>query len=155
MSVALALAFLAAVVAGMAQATQGVFNAAVARSLGPLVSALVSMSVAALALLVVILARAVPPPSWRSLMGLAPYPLLVGGLLGATNEMARGALKSHLPESQSAAVDAYEFYPIADLEKSAREDVEYFRNHELMLKSVNVTGWILDIDTGEVKKVVD
>lgn len=84
MNAPFALAFLAAVLAGMSQATQGVVNAAVARSLGPLVSALVSMSVAALALLAVILVKGVPLPSWRSLMGLAPYPLLVGGLLGAT-----------------------------------------------------------------------
>lgn len=43
----------------------------------------------------------------------------------------------------------------ADPFTGAKEDVDWFRNHELMLKSVKVTGWILDIDTGEVKKVVE
>ncbi|WP_182086342.1 DMT family transporter [Aureimonas sp. ME7] len=84
MSAVLFLAVAAAIVAGMAQATQGVFNAAIARVLGPLPSALISMSVAACVLLLVMLVRAVPFPPWRSVASIAPYPLLVGGLLGAT-----------------------------------------------------------------------
>lgn len=40
------------------------------------------------------------------------------GLLGATNEMARGALKQNLGGDVGKKVDEYEFYPIQDLEKS-------------------------------------
>ena len=81
MGIAWALA--AAVLAGMAQATQAVYNTAIARSIGTLPSALISMSVAAVILLAVCLVRQVPLPSLSNLGAIAPYPLLVGGACGA------------------------------------------------------------------------
>lgn len=74
---------------------------------------------------------------------------------GATNEMARSVLKQNLGISQSEKLDHYDFTPIVDLKKSAEEDVKFLKNHEWSLRKVKVTGWVLDIDTGLLEKVIE
>ena len=77
------------------------------------------------------------------------------GMLAATTELAHQVMKKNLGLADSREVDGFEVMPIADLEQSAREDVEYLRNHPLALGKVRVTGWIHDLDTGLIKKVVE
>jgi carbonic anhydrase len=73
----------------------------------------------------------------------------------ATTELAHSAMKKNLGREMDKYIDEFEVMPIKDLKKSAEEDVMYLRNHPLGLGKVRVTGWILDIDTGLVNKVVD
>ena len=85
----IAAAAAAAVLAGMAQATQAVYNNAVAKAIGgTLPAALVSMIVAAVILACVMLVRQVPFPGLGLLKASAPYPLFVGGLCGSVILMA-------------------------------------------------------------------
>jgi hypothetical protein len=44
--------------------------------------------------------------------------------------------------------------PLGSLEGSIREDVEFLR-HSLLLKHVNVTGWLLETETGIVAEIVE
>ncbi|KAL7930436.1 carbonic anhydrase [Trichoderma chlorosporum] len=76
------------------------------------------------------------------------------GLLGVPEEAVRGIMKKNLGLTESKEVDDFEIMTFFDLEKSTREEVEYLRHHPLALKSVRVTGWIHDTDTGLLKKVV-
>lgn len=84
MQFGLALVLGAAVLAGVAQATQAVYNTAIARAVGgPFVSALISMTIAALILLTICLVTRASPPGLAELRLMTPYPLLVGGGCGA------------------------------------------------------------------------
>jgi carbonic anhydrase len=77
------------------------------------------------------------------------------GLLGATNKMGRELLKANLGIKESEELDNMDFLPIEDLEKATKDDVEYYRNHKLRLAKVKVSGWIHDVDTGIIKKIVE
>lgn len=77
------------------------------------------------------------------------------GLFGVTNEIGRHIIKESMGVSQSDFIDNYDFMPISDLEQSAKEEVEFLRNHETYVKKTKITGWIHDTDTGLIKKVVE
>ena len=77
------------------------------------------------------------------------------GMLKATTELAHSVMKENLGRNESKDIDEFEVMPIEDLQKSAEDDVMFLRNHPLALGKVKVTGWILDIDTGLLKRVVD
>lgn len=77
------------------------------------------------------------------------------GLLGVTTEFAHDVIKRNLDPAVSEAVDNFAIFPIGDLEKSAAEDVEYFRQHLLLSPKVRVTGWIYDTDSGKLSQVVE
>ncbi|KAJ5218838.1 carbonic anhydrase domain-containing protein [Penicillium cinerascens] len=76
------------------------------------------------------------------------------GLLGVDANVARHAIKQNLGITESKDVDAFEVFPITDLDKSAAEDVEFFRNHPLMMPKIRVTGWVYDTDSGTLKQIV-
>jgi carbonic anhydrase len=77
------------------------------------------------------------------------------GLLGPTNEMAREIIKNNSGIERSEELEDMDFLPFESLEKAVKEDAEWFRNHKLKLGKVKVTGWIHDIDTGVVRKIVE
>jgi carbonic anhydrase len=77
------------------------------------------------------------------------------GLLGVPTEVVHSVMKKNMGLNESADVDSFDIIPISNLEESAKEDVEFLRNHPLALKKVRITGWIFDTDTGLINKIVD
>ncbi len=62
-------------------------------------------------------------------------------------------IKSLLKEKYPAAADEVEgidFLPFGNLEGSVKEDVEYLKQHPLVLKETKITGWIYEVETGKV-----
>ncbi|KAJ7124749.1 carbonic anhydrase [Mycena crocata] len=57
------------------------------------------------------------------------------------------------PDDVSCAeqVDAIDFLEFGDLEKSVKNDVNFLKESPLILKGTKITGWIHEIETGEVR----
>ena len=48
----------------------------------------------------------------------------------------------------------FRFYTFSDLENNVREQVATIKNHPLIPKNIPVTGFVYDVDTGRLKKIV-
>lgn len=61
--------------------------------------------------------------------------------------------ESNLDENEKATaqIDQMDFLEFRNLEQSVRDDVQFLRDSPLMLKGTTVTGWIHNIDSGEVR----
>ncbi|MET0257641.1 MAG: DMT family transporter [Methylobacterium sp.] len=104
MAYAILWALAAALLAGMAQATQAVYNAAIARAVGgALPAAVLSMVIAAGFLILIGVARQIALPTATAIGSIAPYPLLVGGACGA---IILSCVLFALPQIGSASVVA-------------------------------------------------
>lgn len=49
---------------------------------------------------------------------------------------------------------SFDFLPFPDLDEAVREDVEFLRKSQLVHRGVEVSGWIYEVETGRVRKVV-
>lgn len=68
-----------------------------------------------------------------------------------TSHSLRKLVKESDPENQSLeAVDGIDFLEFQDLEESVKQDVEYLRNHPLLIAGTKVSGYIHDVETGKV-----
>ncbi|KAK1244482.1 hypothetical protein MKX07_003281 [Trichoderma sp. CBMAI-0711] len=75
--------------------------------------------------------------------------------LRLTQEVVHGIMKKNLGLTESKDVDDFGVLTFLELEKSTREEVEYLRNHPLAWKQWRVTGWIHDMDTELLRKIVE
>jgi len=74
-------------------------------------------------------------------------------MLAFKNEELQGLLKEKYPQA-SSEVDSIDFLSFSDLEGSIRADVEYLKEHPLVLKESVVSGWVYEVETGKVRQVV-
>ena len=51
-------------------------------------------------------------------------------------------------------VQSFDFLPFPDLEEAVREDVEFLRKSQLVPRTVEVSGWVYEVETGKVREVV-
>src|SRR5256886_12330584 len=70
------------------------------------------------------------------------------GMLTFTDEQLRQKLRDEL-----AVISEHEFLPFGDLEQSVRDDVEIIRSSPLLLRDVQVRGFIYDVKTGRLREV--
>jgi len=75
------------------------------------------------------------------------------GMLTFNNDVLRGKLKESHPE-QSAEIDKIDFLAFPHLEQSVHDDVKFLKDHALVLDESVITGWVYDVKTGKVQKVV-
>lgn len=66
----------------------------------------------------------------------------------------RNLVKARVGASSHAALDAIAFLEFPDVAESTKQDVEFLKKHDLILKDTPVTGWIYEVETGRVVKVV-
>ena len=73
-------------------------------------------------------------------------------MLTFTTDQLRRIVKEADPGNIAVAqaVDQIHFLEFSDLERSVKYDVEFLREHPLVLKDTIVTGWIYHVETGEV-----
>jgi len=71
------------------------------------------------------------------------------GMLTFSNEDLRKKLKQEL----NADAEHIDFLPFKDLEQSVRDDVATIKNSPLLLKNIEVSGFIYDVRTGRMLPV--
>jgi carbonic anhydrase len=71
------------------------------------------------------------------------------GMLTFTNDDVRAKLKAET----GASADDIDFMPFTDVEASAQADVRTIRQHPLLPKDLDVTGWVYDVATGRLDEV--
>ena len=74
------------------------------------------------------------------------------------DDALRSKIKANPPKPNNpvsdAAIDAIAFLPFRDLEKSVKDDVEYLKEHPLVVADTTITGWVWDVKDGKITKVV-
>ena len=78
------------------------------------------------------------------------------GMLTFKNQDAEGIVRKNLGEEGVTALRGFgnDFQPFSDLEQSVKDDVALLKGSKLIPDSVNVSGWIYEVETGKVRPVV-
>lgn len=78
------------------------------------------------------------------------------GMLTFSDELLRSkVIDAHPGDTKvSEAVNDLQFGPFPDLDRSVKDDVAFLKNHPLVLKEGNITGWVYEVETGKVREVV-
>jgi carbonic anhydrase len=72
------------------------------------------------------------------------------GMLTFTNDDLRGKLAADTGKDASHM----DFLPFSDLDQSVRDDVRRIRDNPFIPPDVEVSGWIYDVKTGQLREVV-
>jgi len=72
------------------------------------------------------------------------------GMLTFSNDDAKAAVQGN-----GGKIDeAFDFQPFPELEAAVKRDVEFLTGHEGLPKGVSVSGWVYDVTTGKVARIV-
>ena len=72
-------------------------------------------------------------------------------MLTFKNDELHTKLKEKYPGAASE-IQAIDFGPFIDLEGSVKADVDFLKNHPLVLKESVITGWVYECETGKVRE---
>ena len=70
-------------------------------------------------------------------------------MLTFTTPQLQAKLKESYPQA-SSEIDSIEFHAFPQLEQAVKDDVEFLKNHPLVLKESVITGWVYEVETGKV-----
>ncbi|GAA5898687.1 hypothetical protein JCM8208_004732 [Rhodotorula glutinis] len=78
------------------------------------------------------------------------------GMLTFERDDLRGLLaeREGLSDEARALASRIETHEFGDLEESVREDVAAIRRHPLVLEGTPVSGWVYEVETGRVRRLV-
>ncbi|KAJ9609600.1 hypothetical protein H2200_005928 [Cladophialophora chaetospira] len=78
------------------------------------------------------------------------------GMLTFKNEDAYGIVEKTLGSEASAELKSrgLDFLAFPKLEDAVKQDVEYLKNTKLVPDSVNISGWVYEVETGKTVRVV-
>ncbi|OCH88621.1 carbonic anhydrase [Obba rivulosa] len=77
------------------------------------------------------------------------------GMLTFDTPQLRKLVKESDPGNTALqAVDNIDFLEFPDLEQSVKDDVTYLKENPLVLPETTVTGWIYEVETGKIRRVV-
>ncbi|KAK4238263.1 hypothetical protein C8A03DRAFT_33716 [Achaetomium macrosporum] len=78
------------------------------------------------------------------------------GMLTFKNEDAYEVVREKLGQEavEKLRQTNFDFLPFPDLEKAVVADVEYLRRSELVPRSVVISGWVYEVETGKTRRVV-
>lgn len=72
------------------------------------------------------------------------------GMLTFSNEDAKAAVRGN-----GGKVDeGFDFLPFGELESAVKRDVGFLQGHESFPEGVKVSGWVYDVTTGKVARIV-
>ncbi|KAJ7356921.1 carbonic anhydrase [Mycena albidolilacea] len=79
------------------------------------------------------------------------------GMTKVTTDRMRELVKTANPgrDDVAATVDSMDFYHILDVEESVKSDVKFLAENPLILKGTKLSGWVYDVETGKISKVVE
>ncbi|KAJ8596790.1 carbonic anhydrase [Rhizopogon salebrosus TDB-379] len=77
------------------------------------------------------------------------------GMLTFTDEQLRSKVISAHPGNAavSEAISSLQFGPFPNLDASVKDDVTFLKDHPLVLKEGNITGWVYEVETGKIRAV--
>ncbi|OXV11845.1 hypothetical protein Egran_00394 [Elaphomyces granulatus] len=76
------------------------------------------------------------------------------GMLSFKNEDALTMVEKNLGVQARANLEGFDFHTITNLEEAVKSDVKWLKDCSYVPRDVLVSGWIYDVATGKVKKVV-
>ncbi|EPQ61075.1 carbonic anhydrase [Gloeophyllum trabeum ATCC 11539] len=77
------------------------------------------------------------------------------GMLSVTTDQIRKTVKDSDPQNDALkAVNNIDFLEFSDLEGSVKKDVEFLKENPLVLKETKVTGWVYEVETGKIRRIV-
>jgi carbonic anhydrase len=78
------------------------------------------------------------------------------GMLTFKNEDAAAVVRQNLGDKAVASLSEFnaDFQPFPDLEEAVKSDVEYLKASELIPDNVAISGWVYEVETGRVHRVV-
>jgi carbonic anhydrase len=70
-----------------------------------------------------------------------------------TSDQVREKLVARAPGSAEVAseVAKIDFHEFSDIEAALRENIDFLKNHPLLLKETVITGWAYEVETGKVR----
>lgn len=72
------------------------------------------------------------------------------GMLTFSNEDARAAIRANGGKLK----EGFDFQPFSELESAIRDDVCFLGGNDSLLEGVSISGWIFNMVTGRVRKVI-
>ncbi|KAI4284665.1 MAG: hypothetical protein L6R38_001243 [Xanthoria sp. 2 TBL-2021] len=80
------------------------------------------------------------------------------GMQGITNDLINQTVVKNLGAEALAELNGlhcnrFDWLPFADLEQGVKDDVAFLKSSKAIPKSVHVSGWVYDVETGKVKPV--
>ncbi|KAL8668422.1 MAG: hypothetical protein Q9168_006946 [Polycauliona sp. 1 TL-2023] len=70
-----------------------------------------------------------------------------------TNHTITQKIAKNLGEAALAEFDRLEWFPFVDPEQGVKDDVAFLKASKAIPSSINVSGWVYDVDTGKIKSV--
>jgi hypothetical protein len=72
-------------------------------------------------------------------------------MLTFSTPQLRDKVKKESPDAEAGKlVDSIDFLEFSDVESGIKKDVEFLKEHPLVLKDTKVTGWVYHVETGKV-----
>lgn len=77
------------------------------------------------------------------------------GMTSFSTPQLRTLVKESDPQDSAlAVVDDIDFLEFKDTEQSVKDDVAWLRTNALLLKETPISGWVYDVETGKIQRVV-
>jgi len=76
------------------------------------------------------------------------------GMLTFKNEDAHAVVEKNLGAAGKQELAGLDFQPFPDLEKGVEDDVNFLKESKAIPDSVTISGWVYEVETGKVRKVV-
>ncbi|MCJ1278455.1 hypothetical protein MMC21_006272 [Puttea exsequens] len=76
------------------------------------------------------------------------------GMLTFSNEAAHAVVEKNLGSDAEQELSGLDFQPFPDLEKGVEDDVKFLKASKAIPNSITITGWVYEIETGKVRKIV-
>ena len=76
------------------------------------------------------------------------------GMLTFKNEDAHAVVEKNLGAAGKQELAGLDFQPFPDLEKGVEDDVKFLTESKAIPDSVTISGWVYEVETGKVRKVV-
>lgn len=75
------------------------------------------------------------------------------GMLTFSNRDAHAVVAREMGATASVEISTLDFMPFANIEQAVKDDVAYLRKQSAIPKSVAITGWVYEVETGKVRQV--
>jgi carbonic anhydrase len=76
------------------------------------------------------------------------------GMLTFENEDAHGLVEKNLGVQAANEIKGLDFLPFAELDQAVKDDVSYLKALKVVPRDVEISGWVYEVETGRVRKVV-
>lgn len=76
------------------------------------------------------------------------------GMLTFHNDDAYAVVEKNLGAEAKEELAGLDFQPFSDLEQAVEDDVKYLKESKAIPESAVVSGWVYEVETGKVRKVV-